>query len=212
MNLFRVYISVKKHFLTVLIVLLSSYFGSLKIYAQTISILDGFTGTAQSNQVQLRWTISTGETCNGTIIERSKDALNWEQIGDIPGICGSSSTAVSFNYIDSLPISNAINYYRLELGSRGYSEIIGVAFYNFEESSVVVIPNPVTTSATIYFEAKVFEAYTFALYDLFGKVHTALQGEGNNIVLNVENLKTGTYFFIISRPRKPIISGKIAKI
>lgn len=202
----------RKHIRLVIILLFSGFSGSLRTSAQTISILDGFTGIAQTNQVQLRWTISTGETCNGTIIERSSDAMNWEQIGEIPGVCGSSSSAVSFNYIDSLPISNAINYYRLELGSRGYSEIIKVAFYNFEESSVVVIPNPVAISATIYFEAKVYESYSFALYDLNGKVHITLQGEGNNIVLNVENLKTGTYFFNITRPRKPIISGKIAKI
>ncbi len=185
---------------------------SNSLFAQEINILDGFIGTAQTSQVQLRWTITSGETCNGTVIERSSDKLNWTQIGEIAGVCGSSAAPVSFNFIDSLPLANTINHYRLELGGRGYSHSISVAYYNFSKSSFVVIPNPVVSNATIFFEAKVFESYTFTLYDLNGRIHISTQGEGNSIVLNTEKLQSGTYFFIISRPRNPIISGKIIKI
>jgi len=181
-------------------------------FAQEVNILDGFIGTAQSSQVQLRWTITSGETCNGTLIERSTDKLNWKLIGEIAGVCGSSASPVSFNFIDSVPIANTINYYRLELGGRGYSNEISIAFYNFSKSNFVVIPNPVSLTATIYFEAKMFESYTFTLYDLNGKIHITTQGEGNSVVLNADKLQIGTYFFIISCPRKPIITGKIIKI
>ncbi len=198
-----------KHWIRFNIITFVSLLAFLPSHAQQTIILDGFVGVAQAKQVQLRWIISAGETCNGTIIERSTDTVHWEFIGDIPGVCGSSSAAVPYNYIDESPAINTINFYRLELGGQGYSAVIGVPFYDYSEKGFVLIPNPASESATIYFSTSATETFTISLYSISGNLVKQSTGSGGSCRLNVSRLAAGTYLFVISRQGKKNVSGKI---
>ena len=178
-------------------------------FAQEALILDGFTGVAQPEQVQLRWTISSGETCNGTFIERSTDKINWIEIGDIPGVCGSSSAPVPYNFIDDSPVSNTINFYRLELGGQGYSKTISVPYYDYTEKGYVLIPNPVYENSTVYFGTSASEPFTIAIFNIAGQKVQQDSGTGGSYFINAQSLSAGPYLFVISRQGKKNVSGKM---
>ncbi|MFZ4546626.1 MAG: T9SS type A sorting domain-containing protein [Bacteroidales bacterium] len=177
--------------------------------AQETIILDGFVGVPQSQQIQLRWVISAGQTCNGIFIERSTDTLHWQNIGDIPGVCGSSSTPVPYNFIDTSPMHNSMNYYRLELGGQGYSPVINVPFYDFSSKGYVLIPNPVHEIAMLYFGTSTTETFDIAFFDASGKLVQKLSGVGGNCKVDASQLKPAIYFFVIERKGKSNVLGKL---
>jgi hypothetical protein len=177
--------------------------------AQETIILDGFSGIAQARAVQLHWVISAGQSCNGTNIERSIDTLNWEEIGDIPGICGNSSDPVPYNFTDDSPVSNTVNYYRLELGGQGYSPVTGVPYYNFAGQGHVLIPNPAREMVTLYFSASAAEKFTVSFFDIKGQLVWQDTGNGGKKELDVSQLPDGNYIFVIYRKGKKNESGKI---
>lgn len=111
----------------VLIALLSLI--SLILQAQQVHpIVSGFSGINVRNTIRLNWTIIGGNTCNGTLIQRSSDGNTFETIGEIAGICGSPEVDVPYVFIDENPEANQTNYYRLELGSQGFTTPLKVDF------------------------------------------------------------------------------------
>ena len=82
------------------------------------TILANFDVIVLSNSVELKWTIKKGNTCDDISILRSKDSLRFNEIGTIPGICGSPAFAESFQFSDNNPIQNQTKYYRLQLGQK----------------------------------------------------------------------------------------------
>ncbi len=181
----------------------------IKSNAQETIILDGFVGVPQSQQIQLRWVISAGQTCNGTFIERSADTLHWFNIGDIPGVCGSSSTPVPYNFIDTSPINNSMNYYRLELGGQGYSPVINVPFYDFSSKGYVLMPNPVHETAMLYFGTSTTETFDIAFFDASGKLVLQQSGVGGSCKVDASQLMPAIYFFVIERKGKSKVLGKM---
>jgi hypothetical protein len=198
------------HKVSLFILVLLTSFVQIKVCAQEAIILDGFTGIPGSTEVQLRWVISAGQTCNGTFIERSTDTIHWNTIGDIPGICGSSSAPVPYNFTDESPVKNTINFYRLELGGQGYSPLISVPFYDFTEQGFVVIPNPADDFTTVYFSTSETEAYTIKLFSLSGILMQQYTGTGSSRKLEISHLAAGTYIFVILREGKKNVSGKLS--
>lgn len=198
------------HKVSLFILVLLTSFVQIKVCAQEAIILDGFTGIPGSTEVQLRWVISAGQTCNGTFIERSTDTIHWNTIGDIPGICGSSSAPVPYNFTDESPVKNTINFYRLELGGQGYSPLISVPFYDFTEQGFVVIPNPADDFTTVYFSTSETEAYTIKLFSLSGILMQQYTGTGSSRKLEISQLAVGNYIFVILREGKKNVSGKLS--
>ena len=192
------------------ITILLSFAVQPRLFAQEAIILDGFTGIPGSTEVQLRWVISAGQTCNGTFIERSTDTIHWNPIGDIPGICGSSSAPVPYNFTDDTPAKNTVNFYRLELGGQGYSPVISVPFYDFTEQGFVVIPNPADDFTTVYFSTSETEAYTIKLFSMSGILMQHYTGTGSSQKLEISQLAAGTYIFVIMREGKKNVSGKLS--
>lgn len=189
------------------LILISILVAQLSGAQQTIT-LEYFAGTQQSGKIQLRWVLSSGQTCNGTSIERSADAINWTEIGDIPGVCGSSSAPVPYNFNDESPINNAINYYRLELGGHGYSNSLSIPFYTYEDKGYVLIPNPVSTRTNLYINSIAEEECIVSIFNIYGSKVYQLEGIGSNISLDVSQLSPGNYLFTVSRKGKKNISGQ----
>lgn len=101
-------------------------------------LLQDFSGFQQDDQLILRWTFRGGSLCDGTRIERSEDGLRFSEVGEIPGICGSPDNAITFTFIDSFPLPNAVNHYRLELGNYGFTTTLAVEFIKSGENGFVV--------------------------------------------------------------------------
>lgn len=195
---------IRKYYTLVFYLLLLS-----KAFGQSNIKLNSFTGNAEATQVQLRWVIGSGQTCNGTFIERSVNAFQWERIGEIPGVCGNSTTPVPYNFIDEFPLLNTINYYRLELGGQGYSTVISVPFYNFSEKGYVLIPNPAWHKAKFYFGNSESEKFKIYIYSVSGILVHKHEGVGSTYEFDVTKNMPGIYVFIISRQGLQDVTGKL---
>jgi len=179
------------------------------LYAQETMILSGFNGKAADKSVLLQWTIRQGQTCLGTIIERSPDTLHFEPIGEIPGICGSSGSPVPYLFNDESPLVNQVNYYRLELGGQGYSRILAIPYFAEGNSGSLVIPNPANQETRIHFENKEERPFQLTLTDMQGKTVLQQQGSTGMAALELGHLPSGTYFYRVSIKDKPLITGKL---
>jgi hypothetical protein len=195
-----------KSFLFMILVFLA---GS-SLVAQETTILDNFTVIKNDGKIYLRWVITSGSTCDGTKIYRSDDQIHFTQIGDISGICGSSSSPVPYDFIDENPLKNQRNYYRLELGNNGFSEIVALESIDFENKGYQVRPNPVITQAKIYFENKEHENHRLLLYNQSGLLVSSVSSNESFFEVNAVNLQPGLYIFTISPTGKPSnIKGRL---
>jgi hypothetical protein len=78
-------------------------------------------------------------------IERSADAEEWTNIGEVKG-AGNSSTEQQYTFVDDNPI-NGVNYYRLkQVDVDGHSEYSSIAQVTFDmvasNTTLMVYPNP----------------------------------------------------------------------
>jgi hypothetical protein len=167
-------------------------------FAQTTTILDRFRVSQLNGKVILEWVISSGSTCNGIRIYRSTDSVDFNLIGAILGECGSISEPVLYTFTDSLPVSNRINYYQLELGGNGSSEIVSIEIIGTDQGDYQIRPHPVNNESGIYFnnsnnsncQLRIFNIYGFELY--------RASTNQNFFILQSDFLPSGLYAFTIS--------------
>ena len=166
--------------------------------AQQNPILGHFSVFEGNGKVFMSWQIIAGSACNGIQIYRSTDSLHFIEIGDIPGICGNITTAQDYNFTDYEPEINKINYYRLQLGNNGFSEIIAVEIIRLEIGGYQIRPNPVSANAKIYFDNNKMTEHTFVLYNISGKIVSTITTKEDFFDLQASNLFSGLYFFSIT--------------
>jgi len=181
-----------------------------RLFAQETTILDNFTAVENDGKIFLRWVITSGSTCDGTKISRSTDNLSYTQIGEIPGVCGSSSAPKPYDFIDESPVKNQVNHYRLELGNNGFSKVVSIEIIDLQDKEFQVRPNPVTYSAKIYFKNKNFENHQLKLFNQSGSFVSSSYTNDDCFDFDATNLQAGIYIFTISKTDKPAeIKGKI---
>ena len=158
----------------------------------------------------MKWVISAGFTCNGTEIYWSEDSINFERVGGIAGLCGSVSEDISYSFTHNNPISNKLNYYRLELGTNGDSQTISTFYVNLSAESHLIIPNPVKTKTTVYFRNSANRSIAFQLYNNKGQIiFERSEVFDSKIELDVALYPNGLYYFVIQSEGSNPIKGKI---
>ncbi len=194
-----------------LAVILQFSVANTEIFAQNGSPLDSFTGFENKGKVYLNWVISLGNTCSGIKILRSADRVNYTQVGVIDGVCGSVSTRESYSFIDEKPIKNSVNYYRLELGGSGASDIVSLEVIDTGNGINQIRPNPIETESKIYFEndSKVRHQLVVSALEGTAVVFSIFTHE-NFFQINTISLPSGIYVFSIFEPNNLLkTSGKI---
>ena len=166
-------------------------------FSQSDSILADFNVVQNNGKVYLSWVIKEGRTCNGTQIFRSADSFQFIKIGEIVGVCGSSTEPVPYNFTDDNPIKNSVNYYRLELGSYGTSQIVSVEIIDIANDGYQIRPNPASTKTKIYFDNNSKQLHHFSLFDVNGFYCTSLSAKDDFLDYDVTHLPNGIYFFTI---------------
>lgn len=178
--------------------------------AQPTSPLENFTTSSANGNVYLSWVMTSGNTCNGIKILRSVDRIHFSQIGEIEGICGSIITRETYSFTDEMPVKNAINYYRLELGGNGNSAIVSIEITVTEVGEYQVRPHPITTDATIYFTNDSKVRVHFILSNAEGKEVMYATTDESFIRFSSAFLPSGPYYFqIFESDTKLTTSGKI---
>ncbi|TVR38290.1 MAG: T9SS C-terminal target domain-containing protein [Cryomorphaceae bacterium] len=156
-------------------------------------ILDDFSVFQHHDQVYLSWVISRGNTCNGITIERSTDGAGFSEIGYIAGICGSPDFAQPFSFIDTNPAKNQINYYRLELGLQGYTEVRSVEFIHAPDDGFILRPNPASYMVQMLFRNPRSQEHVVELYNLSGALVLQHNTLDQQVELDISRVPAGVY-------------------
>ncbi len=169
-------------------------FFSLAGFSQEVHpIVKDFFAEQRDENVYLQWTIKEGQTCNDIYIERSENNINFERIGLIAGVCGSSDADVVYNYTDSVPIPNQTNYYRLEMGTQGFTSVITINPHITGKKPFRVLENPVKAQLKIIFDSDSYK--TLTIFDVSGNKLMRTEFSGEKISVDIQDLPSGIYLF-----------------
>ncbi len=173
--------------------------------------LTGFEAEGKTCTVELNWTTATEYNTDYFVIERSNDAVVFNQIGRV-GASGNSTQAIDYQFIDNF-IKNKNYYYRLKTidkdGSYKYSDIIASkATCNAEDISI--FPNPTSNVAVI---SGIPENADIHIMNPNGKVIQHVQAFTSSFDIDLSHLPAGIYFIKIKpNNSKDIHFEKIIKI
>lgn len=161
--------------------------------------LKSFEATStDNNSVQIDWQTISEINNNYFTIERSKNGLRWEELGEIAG-APNSSREINYVYFDYNPYDN-ISYYRLKQtdfnGEYSYSQIEVIKLSKIQDSQVIIYPNPTSNQFTI--EGSKSEIMNVNIYNILGQNITDLiskiQVSDTKTTFNLSNCKSGIYY------------------
>lgn len=187
--------TVSSIYLKVFITICLIFSGSLR--AQHNSVIDDFTAVVQGNNVFLAWQINHGSLCNGINIYRSTDSLNFNIIGDIQGVCGSSTQSVRYTFTDENPVSGIVSYYKIELGGINSSSLVSIRYLDLEKGEFLIQPNPISSNSKIYFDYTHGLKYTLEVFNSTGNIVFKVIEESEFFNLSKAYFSSGVYFFSI---------------
>jgi hypothetical protein len=164
--------------------------------------LISFEGKMVAGVVELYWKTATEINNDYFVVERSKDAITFNEVGTMKA----NNTINTSNYqLNDTKPYRGTNYYRLKQidfdGTYTYSHIITVEFNDAIEFSV--FPNPKTQqqSLVISLDKDYGVSMNLSIYDVTGKqVHSQIVdlSDKNEIVLDNLNLASGIYVVRLS--------------
>lgn len=127
------------------------------------------------------------------VVEKSKNGIDFEAIGDIEA-AGNSLDKYQYNFFDKNPYWGT-NYYRLRLTDfEGYTDYSEMVELSFESKTFNIYPNPVKDMLTI--DGNFPDRSEIFIYDLYGKEMQRTPINGNiSTKIDVSMLPKGRYFF-----------------
>lgn len=170
------------------------------VNSPTPVMLENFVARYADDKVYLNWKTSAEENSDHFTIERADARQQYTPIANIAAQ-GSSSVAVSYQWVDNQPLKN-LNFYRLSQtdkdGKKQYFPIKKVLNTSRWDKAVVVSPNPFAGNLNIYLNVPGKQKITILLTDMSGRTLKTLSGvydEGTaEINLPTHDLPRGMYF------------------
>jgi hypothetical protein len=181
-------------------------------FSQFHAIISFFNGEAYNDQVLLTWNISGGNNCNGIIIYHSSDNISYTEIGEIPGLCGEIIDSEPYSFLHSNPNENQVNYYKLQLGSQGFTTPLEVLFYNTNDIGFTVFPNPSEEVVNIYIN-NAYQNASIEVFDMNGKqilINNYVSGVLNPIY--IRDWESGTYLIRLLNDNNIIGTDRIIRL
>lgn len=183
---------------------------ALGLKAQQTTILESFDATAINGKVQLSWQIIAGSTCDGIRILHSTDSINYTQVGEIIGVCGSFTEPVNYSFTHDMPQQNGRNYYRLQLGTLGKSPTIVVSLVDTKAAGYQIRPHPVNGAAMLYFDNANQQPHTLTINNISGSQAEKYYTTNNVFYIQQVGAANGLYLFTITDDKENIkLKGKL---
>lgn len=167
------------------------------VLAQNENVVLNLSATEFNGKVLLTWSVTQGNTCNGILVQHGTDSTNYNQIGAIEGICGSTAETIKYQFTDPNPIINVTNYYRLSLGGIGFSYPVFVDVIDAGNQSYIVAPNPVSNESQLIFDNENQEEVTISFFNERGELMHETRTTEQSISINRTLFKQGVYFFVL---------------
>jgi len=155
-----------------------------------------------SNIIDIYWVTASEKNCDYFLIERSFDGVNFEEIIKIKG-GGNSNLITSYHAVD---LSQSNVYYKLKEvdfnGEYEYFEIIYVQLIVDRniENLIKIYPNPAfQNTVNLFFEENSNSSKLITISNTNGSICHKKEIDGNvqNISLNLDCLEKGTYFVTV---------------
>ena len=193
-------------YLLIYIAILSGSLG----FSQNENSANYFYAKVLGESVVLNFELRQGAICFGIQIQRRDEFSNFQQIGLIPGICGSEDYPESFVFTDSEPLRNQRSFYRLIFNSLGQSNELEVFVPGFNENDYVIAIEPNTQQLSVFFRNPLEQNVQLNLFSLRGDLlHQASSQTGFIPLPTAVFREKFLVFYIISEDRQFYISGKI---
>jgi len=164
--------------------------------------LTNFQALASENQqIQLTWETASETENQGFEVERSREGKKWETLGFVKGV-GTTVETQSYEWTDSKPYSQELNYYRLKQidfdGTTEYSAII-VTEIKSDLDKITIAPNPANDFLNLQLEGIEKDA-RIEIYNSSNQLVKSLTVQRNysSIDLNISDLPSSIYWVIIS--------------
>lgn len=151
--------------------------------------LISFTAKAADNKkVNVKWSTATEMNNDYFTVEKSRDAISFENIATVKG-AGNSTSVLNYSLTDEFPYQGT-SYYRLKQtdfdGKYTYSNTAAIEFDNAENFAFNIYPNPTTAeNINLSFKENKNEEILVVVYDANGKKDFSkiiiVQANGNNI-------------------------------
>lgn len=179
--------------------------------AQSKEFLESFEVSQIKGKVFLTWTIRAGNICVGVEVLRSVNSVDFEFIGGVEGVCGNLSFASNYSFTDHSPVKNQVNYYKLNLGGEGFSEIRSIEIFDTSENGYLIIPHPISDLSKIRFSNDAGLLTTLRVYSLGGNLVLLEHTQLNYFEISNTRLEKGHYLFQLSSEveSEPIIGKMI---
>ncbi len=151
----------------------------------------------EERNVLLEWVTESEINTDKFIIERSKNGVDFEEIGTV-NAAGNSTEFLEYSFLDQDAFLGK-SFYRLRIfdldGSFTYSEIRTV-FIGAGLSDVAVFPNPVRKGNGVNIILSANQSATFTLFDAKGRLlqENIIQEE---FILQTQDLAKGAYMYRI---------------
>lgn len=161
-----------------------------------VTITD-FTAQKQGTTALLKWTTAQESNTNNFVVERSTDATNYKEVGEVKAT-GNSTSEKAYQLTDMHPV-NGNNFYRLkEYDKDGRFNISDVRSLNFAslQPYIAIGPNPTKNTVTINIPGNT-DNVTIRLISNAGQAITSKIMDGETLSLNVANLASGVYNIIV---------------
>lgn len=197
------------HRFSLLLLIVFGFLGN-SAFGQTEILVDNFSLMENDGEVMLTWVIKQGSLCYGVEIERSLDGENFEQVGRISGVCGNLDSPVRQDYVDTRPVLNRVNYYRLHSGDYIISPVIEIEVINLGNGGYVIKPNPIINSGQIYFDNPKHETFDLSLINQSGLKVFEAESFQEYFLVDGKSIPPGIYYFlIVKRGDASFIKGKL---
>lgn len=126
-----------------------------------------FDALATPSAVDLDWVIRAGNSCVNMYITRSLDGVTFDTVGTIVGLCGDDDEDLYYEFRDTSPVVNRINYYQLQFGNVTRSEVLPVEVIDLQTRPYQLLYDPATNKYQLHFsnpgrDLVVFETYTYS--------------------------------------------------
>ncbi|MCB9186776.1 MAG: T9SS type A sorting domain-containing protein [Flavobacteriales bacterium] len=172
-------------------------------------ILRSFSAVKQTNGVLLKWVIKGGQQCQGTKVHRADDSFMFEQINHIPGVCGSFTDDETYTFFDTVPVPNAYNHYRLELGYQGFSDTVTAFFEDFGSKNYLLLTDAERNTYRVLFSNDRNREATIQVFDITGKIMYQDSRIANDFLIEPTTWPAGVYVFRVLGVAESDITGKL---
>ncbi|QCK15309.1 T9SS type A sorting domain-containing protein [Mangrovivirga cuniculi] len=147
-----------------------------------------FNVSTTNEKVLVQWSTANEKNNDYFAVLRSKDATNWEIVGEVPGN-GITSNIINYSFEDD-PINSGVYYYRIkQVDFNGNSEQFSVKRVEYNTNSVEIYPNPFMDHLAIN---KSFD--NLIIFDESGKIQfESDKNFSGGLEIQTNNWKKGLY-------------------